>query len=112
MRIIVVALLIVCTGCAHRISHHEVTPQAAPLPSPPSVVLAEPCMRPSGVCTRLVHGLNCAVLPADAREVWSGLWKANWILSGDYQTQELRNLVRDGWWFRPPDTLPDGRIAG
>ena len=105
------ALILTAAGCAHRGSYHATT-----LPSPPSlpptVALAQVCMRPSGLCTELVHGLHCALMPVDAREVWSGRWSATAIPPSDYQTQELRNLVRAGWWFTRPSTLPDGRIVG
>lgn len=110
--IVALTVVIIGTGCAQRNAHHVTNAQASPPSSARTGVLSEVCLRPSGVCTRLKHGVNCAFLPFDEKEVWSGTWYATTIEPGDYQPQELRNYVCDGWWFKVPSTLPDGRISG
>src|SRR5262245_30223113 len=70
------------------------------------------CVRPSGFCPEMSHGLKCALLPSDSREIWDGRWQATDVPPGDYQTQEVRNLVREGWWLLRSSTLPNGSMVG
>jgi hypothetical protein len=34
------------------------------------------------------------------------------VAPGDCQTQEVRNFIRAGWWYKRPSTTTDGRIVG
>ncbi len=99
-----VAILIFASGCAHHAAIQVAAPPAWTSPH-------QLCMRPSGFCTETFHGFRCALLPSDTREVWSGRWHAMAVAPSDYQTQEVRNLIRSGWWYTCPSYTPDGRIT-
>ena len=68
-------------------------------------------MRPDGICTKVFHGLHCAYIPINERPLGRE-FILEAIPPSDYQTQEVRNLVRRGYWIASVPSTLDGQITG